>query len=221
VTATATAPLTNRCDSHSRYTVGCTGCRTANTTHKRNRSRLIAYGRWDGRIDATPAREHIIRLGKSGMTRAAVARAASVSSSVVDQIFRGQPTTRANIARSILAVELALADHARVSSLGASRRLQALMANGWDADTLAVELHATPNQVSRWRWRASPTMRHGDHERIAGLYGRIGDRPGPSETARVQARMRGYAPPICFDDEDLDDPNGKPKGFKALKRTSS
>lgn len=217
MTTVAVAPKL-RCQDHSRYVAGCTSCRSANAARKRIRTRLIAYGQWDGLIDAEPAREHINKLGELGMSRAAVARAAGVGSTVVDQIYRGQPTTGANTARRILAVEPVLPDNAVVSSLGTSRRLQSLMTAGWDAVTLVAMLDASPNQVSRWRWRAWPTMRNGDHKRVAALYRQIGDRPGPSDAARAQAGYRGYVPSICWDDDgDIDDPNAKPKG---LRRTS-
>lgn len=204
------------CSLHSRYVKGCHGCRAAAAAKSRTRTRLMAYGRWDGLVDATPARQHVERLVEAGLTLRAIARRAQLAKSSVESLASGrQSTIYAANARAILAVGPEPDPDTMVSSLGAARRLQALMASGWDAVTLAERLGVHVQRVRKWRYRFQQQVRFRVHQEIAALYRELECRPGPSDPARVQARTLGYAPPACWDgDSDLDDPAAVPKGFR-------
>lgn len=206
------------CRDHSRYVAGCADCREQAAMLGRVRNRLTAYGQWGGLVDAGPAVAHLKVLVAAGFTPHAAAKVAGVGKTVVERLVAGsQPQAHADTVRKILAVEPVPPLSAYVSSLGASRRLQALMAAGWDAHSLAPLLGTSVNQVRRWRWRAMDRIQYANHLRIAEVFRRIGDRSGPSDMARGQARHAGYAPPICWDDDgDIDNPKCGPKGFKAL-----
>lgn len=203
------------CPAHSTFVVGCDDCREYAAAWARRRTRLEAYGQWEVTADATAAREHIGSLIAAGMTQRAVARISGVNKTVIAAILSGaQAQARPETIRRILATDPVLLPSASVSSLGASRRLRALMAAGWDSESLAPLLGTSANQVRRWRWRSQPAMRFDVHQRIAGVYRQIGDRQGPSGKARAQARFNGYAAPIFWDDDgDLDKPQGRPKEF--------
>ncbi|MEU4558588.1 helix-turn-helix domain-containing protein [Actinoplanes sp. NPDC023936] len=198
--------------------IGCDDCRTTSAARNRNRTRLIAYGQWQGLVDIEPVRQHLKSLtsGTAGRTMRDIARTANVSPSVVDRILTGkQPTLRSATAKALLGVPLTPTPSSRVSSLGTARRLQALMAAGWDAQPLADRLGVNVQQVRKWRYRYQERITYLRHQAIAALYRELECRTGPSEPARIQARTLGYAPPVCWDDDgDLDDVRGRPKSFK-------
>jgi hypothetical protein len=101
-----------------------------------------------------------------------------------------------------------------VSSRGTARRLQALMAIGWDSTTLGLRLDVHKQQISKWRYGYQERIPYRMHCAVAALYRELESRPGSCERARIQARTHGYAPPACWDDDgDLDHHAGRPKGF--------
>lgn len=202
------------CNAHRTYLAGCPDCRDAGAARARTRTRLIAYGQWEGLLDAADTIAHIQRLLDAGMSRNAIAERSGAAQTVVCRLASGvQKTVHSATARKILAVQAVLPPTAVVSSLGAARRLQALMAAGWDSVTLAPLLGTSVNQVRRWRWRSQQTMRFDVHQRIAVLYRRLESQQGPSEKARRAAYAQGYVPPIHWDDDgDLDCVKARPKG---------
>ncbi len=203
------------CARHTSYTAGCPGCRERQASWSRERYRRIAYGTWEGLVDAAEAQAHLQGLLRGGMSIRAVAAAAGLSKNVVARLTQpGRAKARPETVSAVLAVVAEIPPNTIVSSLGASRRLRALMAAGWTAETLAPLLNTTSSQVRRWRRRESPTLRYGTHVRVAALYRRLEVVPGPSEMARILARRWGYAGPGHWDDSgDLDAPNGRPKAF--------
>lgn len=216
--------LSSKCDEHPDYVAGCPGCRKRAAERARARAKLAAYGRpVEAIVDAGPAREHIWMLEGAGLSQPAIGAGARVATTTVGRVSRGlQTCLRSTTAQAILSFRPVVIPGAKVSSLGASRRLQALGANGWGCIELAPMLHASPKQVGRWRWRARPVIRHEHHLAIVEVYRWLGDRPGPSEKARGQARRFGYAPTICWDDDgDLDDPRAQPKGLRNLARVAA
>ncbi|BAL87352.1 hypothetical protein AMIS_21320 [Actinoplanes missouriensis 431] len=210
------------CRRHTRYVAGCEGCREVAATQKRARTRQVAYGTWQGIVDATPIRRHLQTLLDAGLSRRDIARAARVSRNAVDLVVSGrQASAQAATAHALLAVVAAPSAATRVSSLGVSRRLQALMAIGWSAAAVAGRLDTNLQQVCKWRYRYQDRIAYRHHEAICRLYRELECRPGPSEKAQVHARTLGYAPPICWDDDgDLDDPRARPKGFSAFRRAT-
>lgn len=106
-----------------------------------------------------------------------------------------------------------------VPVLGTSRRLQALAAIAWGIDELAV--HADVNRARLALWRAGnirpsggdgtrASVRRETHERIVRLYDELSMTPGPAKRARLHAVRVGWAPPLAWDDADIDDPTAVP-----------
>lgn len=96
-----------------------------------------------------------------------------------------------------------------VDGTGTRRRIRALVANGWDLQRLADRLGVSKcalSQVANSRRRVQATTA----TRIRVLYDQLADIPGPSSSARIRARKRGWLPPIWWDDETLDDPAHEP-----------
>ena len=121
------------------------------------RTRLIAYGRWDPFTDAEPVRQHVKELAAAGLTYAAIETLAGVSAAMVHRLMEGatgRPPSR-RIRREAAAAILAVSARAvpspdtRVDGTGTRRRLQALTARGWCPAALAAELGRGGSNVNR------------------------------------------------------------------------
>ena len=175
------------------------------------------YDHAHGRPRTTPSqpiRAHIDALYMAGMSLSSIASAAGVSKSIVHRIFTGMhPTTRTTTATRILAVTAPLTvarpddDETFVPRVGAVRRIQALQVLGWRHPDLhhlsGVRTHLILSQPGGWiTWR--------NHARVAALYEQLSMTIGPSGHTARRARARGWAPPLAWDDDDLDDPHAHP-----------
>lgn len=112
---------------------------------------------------------------------------------------------------------------------GTQRRLRALMARSW-----------SPEALERAAGIPAPVLREAVERRdsitaclavaVAGVYDRLWDRNPPGttvqdrqagEAARAQAEARGWAPPMAWDDDQIDLPDGKPaRGWKPGSRST-
>jgi transcriptional regulator with XRE-family HTH domain len=108
----------------------------------------------------------------------------------------------------------------RFPSVGTRRRLQALAAIGWSAEELGARLGITAQALRRTRSHEGPVERR-THERVIALYDEISMTPGPSKRARSLAVRNGWAPPLAWDDDALDDPNAEPAHTTARERSAS
>lgn len=97
---------------------------------------------------------------------------------------------------------------ARMSPVGASRRLQGLVANGHPIAALARELGT--NERSIYRWMGGHARIHRTrHNAIVALASALAEVPGTSRRARTIAHRHGWVPLAAWD--DIDDPNETPK----------
>ena len=104
-----------------------------------------------------------------------------------------------------------------VSALGSRRRIQALMAIGWTAESIANEIGWSDGRSIRSVIFIKERVRTSTAQRIAAAYDRLSMTRGPSEiTARRSARS-GYAPPLAWD--DIDDPDEKPTDWQYREPT--
>jgi hypothetical protein len=90
---------------------------------------------------------------------------------------------------------------------GSTRRLQALTAIGWDAETLAAELGWPTHQLHRALNGHTPPH---THHTITQLYNHLSMTPGTSTQARQHAQQHNWPPPLAWDDPDLDQPDATP-----------
>lgn len=110
------------------------------------------------------------------------------------------------------AIRYGLNDPAWVDNTGVVRRRRALAAIGWSLTDLApyfgttwqtVGMHAAGDRVRRDtldRWRA--------------VYEQLSMTIGPSRQAREYAQRQGWAPPLAWDDDTIDDPDASPEGLR-------
>lgn len=162
-------------------------------------------------VPATDTRATLKQLVDARVPVRAIARASGQSDTAVAHIIDGrheqvQRRTAARIASLTLNDVYARACGS-VPSVGAVRRVQALMALGWRKADLESEGVPTGQLVTRSRdlisvegWR-----------QVRDVYDRLSMTLGPSQAARDRAAARGYPPPLAWDDETIDDPRATPQ----------
>ena len=98
-----------------------------------------------------------------------------------------------------------------VPIVGAVRRVRALQRIGWSAEHLSLHLGLS----SKWLGvtlgsNQSGKISRANWERIASLYDEFSMTPGPSELTKARAIKAGWAPPLAWDDETIDNPRALP-----------
>ena len=184
-----------------------TTARSRSAAHRhyaRRRNREIAYGRWQPWASAAPVRDHVRMLRASGLSYQAIARAAGVSPMTVRRLLRGQPPGQRDIPRRIRTAQasrlLAINDgtlrHAAVrrNAAGTRRRLQALIAMGHPAASLARRLDMAPRTLSDIVSGMTATVSPG-HARGGPPPVRANVGPTPTGTHPARAQGSGRRPP--------------------------
>ena len=158
---------------------------------------------------------------------AASGELAGVSSGSLSKILYGGPgdrppskRVRPQTAEAILAVRPSpehLAPGALVDVTGTRRRAQALVACGWSQARLARELGLTAANFCGMVRRDQVTA--ATARAVSDLYDRLWNQPPPEHDqrtriaaarARNHAGRQGWAPPLAWDDDQIDDPDGSP-----------
>ena len=138
------AALAKACGTRLRYIAGCRcyHCRMANSDYERMRAAARRRGEWNGLVDASAARAHLLKLRKAGVGRDAVHTASDVNASILTKIASGERTQiRALTEKRILSVTTgAKLDGALVSAKKAWRLLDQLLDEGFTKRRLAIEL---------------------------------------------------------------------------------
>lgn len=179
-------------------------------------SRHYRYRLHTGRYgyrDATAARAHVAQLRKLGWTWEAIAKTAGLSTWVAHNLHRG--TTRRLLAESesaLLRVPLvSFESHRGVPSIGSRRRVQALAWMGWPNHEIARRIGCSPRSLPTLLARGRLSTRLA--QRIGKVYDELSTIPGPSHIAAGKARQLGFAPPLAWDDETIDDRRARPRGI--------
>ncbi|MEA5454488.1 hypothetical protein SPF06_07120 [Sinomonas sp. JGH33] len=219
----------------------CRPCTDANLAAERARARAKLYGRYDcGRVPAAPVREHVQGLMAAGIGIKRVSALSGVSTGTLSKLLYGVPSKgigprercQRDVADRLLAVALgtaALADGALVDATGTHRRLQALVSIGYSVSRLGEMLGIDRANM------AGPIGRHpqvtaATARKAAALYERLWNVPHEPEghferisasRARNHAAARGWAPPMAWDDDTIDDPAASPTGTEQTMRTSA
>jgi hypothetical protein len=172
-----------------------------------------------------PARAHVQALGRAGIGWRRAAALAGVSTGAVSKLLYGGPgdreparRIRAATAAAILAVRpdaANLGGAALVNAVGTHRRMQALVAIGWSQAKLAGRLGMTPANFAAMMRRARVTA--STARAAAVVYDQLWNQPPPetgqrqkiaATRARNHAQARGWAPPLAWDDDQIDRPDG-------------
>lgn len=206
---------------------------TARRNYARYRHRQMAYGRWQPYIDAEPVRTHVVTLQTAGLGWKRIARLAGLSTSTVWKLLYGDPhrgmapskRVRPETAEKLLSVSASLdvlGDAATVDATGTRRRLQALVAIGWSQNRLAARIGMAPGNFGRVihhaeQVQASTARAVRDlYEELWSTVPSVEERRGEisADRARNYAAARGWAPPLAWDEDAIDDPAAVPHGVE-------
>lgn len=127
-----------------RYMGGCRcdQCRKANSTYERERQKARAAGDWNGLVNASKARDHLLALSAAGVGRRAVSAASDVAETILMDVRSGAKNhIRARTERQILAVTTDMAsDHALVDAGPTWKLIHALQKAGFTKSRLSAEM---------------------------------------------------------------------------------
>jgi hypothetical protein len=164
------------------------------------------------RVPSESVRAHVLALHQRNLSYEQIARAAGTNATNVRCIADGrrQKITK-QTAEQLLAVPLTWIDpNGPVDSIGTVRRLQALYAIGVSVTTIVEQTrldNASILHLVRGDW-ARIDRKRADQVRTA--YDRLWLAPGNSVKTRLRARREGWAGPLHWNDESIDDPAGFP-----------
>jgi hypothetical protein len=205
----------------------CLPCNQARSKWERDTTRAKAYGRWNGYVPAERARDHVRSLMDQGMGLKRIVEVSGVAQGVMWKLVYGKTRpdgTRNPSARirpeteqRLLATKLDLAGGVKVPFVGTRRRLQALVATGWSIGQISARtgldrqrldgaingrdiVQSTADAVNAAYdelWNQAPPQSN-QRERIA------------VSRSRKRAALNGWAPPMAWDDDSIDDPNATP-----------
>lgn len=164
-------------------------------------------------VDAQPLKDHVQALLESGMSFSAIAHAAGWASrnSLATALSHGKVTPRTM--QRVLAITPQSDDRQKryVDATGARRRLQALAAMGWTARCFAKHAgHSAHDTYVDIANGSLQRIRASTADEIKSLYDRLWDKAGPSVRSKERARRLGYAVPMAWDDDSIDDPQAQP-----------
>lgn len=104
----------------------------------------------------------------------------------------------------------------RLAACGSRRRIQGLIWAGWTGRQLAGLSGLTETMISRLACGAALTVTPDVVEAVEDLYDRAWQGPRrPSTASRRRATAAGWAPPLAWDDDTIDDPAARPVGVRS------
>lgn len=175
--------------------------------------------------DQAGAWEALDALLAAGLTLTAIGDTAAVSERTIRKALAARQAGQEHrwrrdvIDRLKAAADSPAPARGRIRALGATRRLQALAADGYDATYLAQHTHLAIGFLRALRaGRCSTLIDVRAHQEVARLFTLLDGRPGDSRTSRALAARKGWAPGVAWDEDTIDDPGASPQGIERLSR---
>ncbi|MEQ4207928.1 hypothetical protein [Actinopolymorpha sp. B9G3] len=156
-------------------------------------------------IPAQQAARHLRALIRVGMTVPQISVASGVAVRVVQDVASGRQdrVLRATAERLLAVTNPSPGPPGTMPSIGVLRRIQALLAMGWRHRDLDLRTGLdTRTVLDRGHGWVPPSV----HDAVCRVYDILSMTPGPCPRTRDEARAAGYAPPLAWDDNTIDDP---------------
>jgi hypothetical protein len=161
------------------------------------------------------AQAHVQALvANYGVSVHSIADAAGVGPQIISELKRGVCRgMKVTTERRILAIQAADIfnrpnANGSVPAIGARRRLQALMVMGWRHQDLAP---MAGFRTANLNHQPGDWISKQKHEAVKELYDRIWNVQGPAgKQSLTRIAKAGYAPPLAWDDDTIDNPNAVP-----------
>lgn len=219
----ARVPVTpHTCEKHPPGSPACYkvhACRCTDCGRAANRRKKQTAAGLHDLVDATKARDHIRHLLDCGYTHSGIAQAAGLQRSHILWIADHARRSRPHVLDAILAVGTPCGQQ---DGTGTRRRVQALIACGWNVTALAQRL-GTSNHALGQRLRLGDRVHVDTAAKVRALYDELWDVPPPAGTqwermsatrSRLMAERNGWAPPLAWDDgygpHGIDNPAATP-----------
>lgn len=205
--------LTDHVPSPARYAAGCR-CRPCTDVAvredtKRRLERLAGNPR---EMPIGPVLEHLRALLARPMSYGQIAHASGVGETTIRKIHVDNHKTvnRRNGAR-LLAVPLTgEITSGMVPSIGATRRVRALYALGHFSYRIAAECGMSRDAISELAAGKWQTIDYSRLQAVRRVYDRLSMSTDTSWKARKLAEKNGWAPPLAWDEDTIDDPTAEP-----------
>lgn len=166
-----------------------------------------------GFVDSAPARDHLRHLRSRGHSMRKLAVVTGVSRFTMQNLEAGKyKTIRRRTQDAILAVPLlrqVIDADGLVLAIGTSRRIRALCAIGWSMDYIGDRIGGVPRAHVR-RFTVAQHISAHRAAQVAALFNELQLTPGPGEVTRRRARAAGWALPLAWDEDTIDDPDARP-----------
>lgn len=193
----------------------CEPCLTAVSRYAK-RARLDRERGVARRPPADEVREHANWLLDLGLQRHQISAAAGISDTVLRNILGQRPDSPPaewvlrTTADKVLSVtyEQAAAVPTYVPIVGVRRRIEALEYLGHPKSVIGERLGVTESQV--FSYLKGERARTTTVAAIDKVYRELRTEEGTSERIKWKARRLNFLPPMCWDDEELDDPAATP-----------
>lgn len=102
---------------------------------------------------------------------------------------------------------------AKVDKTGTVRRLQALIRMGHMPKDIAADLGWLPSRISDILNNRHPGIRPHTHDQVKIYYDKMCMIRGNSPKTMRWAIRNNWAPPLAWDEDNIDDPNAEPQGM--------
>lgn len=186
---------------------------------ERRKKNLLAQLRGEptGMVDARPIRQHARALESLGWSGVAILAASGCEGTKggFRLLVNGHSMKAERKFLAVLQMPLTVAvpdsvpGTCLVPTLGATRRLRALMRLGWRHEDLTEFIGRASHHLASGRY---PSMLADDWRLVDAVYDLLSLTTGGSTRSMIRARRQGYAPPLAWD--DIDDPNEEPSGIR-------
>lgn len=195
--------------------------RTRNKAVDAKRRKRDALARLNGEpvglMEAGPVRAHVKALVDLGWTPEGILHATGCTGTAAGLRLVTNGTSR-RIERKwqpILSMPLTLGvpasvpDTCFVPTLGATRRIRALMALGWRHEDITEFIGRASHHLSSGRY---PKMTAFDWRVVDAAYEKLSTAKGGSEKSQTRALRAGFAPPFAW--HDIDNPTEQPRNWE-------
>lgn len=208
--------------AYTQHKCRCEPCVTHHYRHQKRYTVDRAAGRAH-LVDAQPLRDHVALLTAAGMSQWDITIAAGWKSrNALACALKADRVTPKTMSR-VMAITTppVTRRNGYVDATGSRRRLQALSVMGYTFRNIAHRLGNLDQSTYVYIANGeTATIRRRTAQSIAELYDELWDKPGASKRSTCIALRKGYAPPLAWDDDTIDDPGARPTGI-AGKRVSS
>ncbi|MFI5782630.1 hypothetical protein [Nocardia sp. NPDC051570] len=193
---------------------------------------MIILQQWrPDRTDPAATQQHL-QLLSATMSATQIAQIAHLDRTTVSRLPSAVFVSR-RVAAAIQSIPIPLsgaeiaADNTRVPILGATRRIQSLIAFGHTPCYLRRRLRVSCATMRQLTSRPVRNSRNRGahisvalHRRVHTLWSELQMQPGQSTTARQTAARHRWALPFMWDEADLDDPTAKPIPCRRTRTTN-